>query len=174
MNLEPFKRATPNPATLTVEHWLKRGLTADEAASVIAELKLDVIWLNNVFQVNVRELPNQGAGWPTMIHLSIKRRDKKPVRDWRTLQQIKNAIVGPECEGVELFPAESRLVDTANQFHIWCLKDPNARFPFGYVKRAVSGAEAARAMGAKQRELPEGTIETPEPDGIGLTDVAAP
>ena len=28
---------------------------------------------------------------------------------------IKNLIVGPEHEGFEIYPAESRLVDTANQ-----------------------------------------------------------
>jgi hypothetical protein len=55
------------------------------------------------------------------VHLSIKRFDRGPVRDWRHLQQIKNEVVGPEAEAFEIFPAESRLVDTANQYHLWAI-----------------------------------------------------
>jgi hypothetical protein len=38
---------------------------------------------------------------------------------------------------VELFPAESRLVDTANQYHLWVMADAEYRFPFGYQRRLV-------------------------------------
>src|SRR6187402_3694185 len=49
---------------------------------------------------------------PPYIHLDIRRLDGGPCNDWRNFQQIKNELVGPEYEAVELFPAESRLVDT--------------------------------------------------------------
>ena len=89
------------------------------------KLKTQEIYLNDIYQVNViRE-----SGW---VHLSIKRRDKEPVTDWRHKQAIKNQLVGEECEGVELYPAESRLVDTANQYHLWCLRDPAQGFPIGF------------------------------------------
>jgi hypothetical protein len=39
--------------------------------------------------------------------------------DWRHKQYIKNQLAGPEEEAVEIFPAESRLIDGANQFHLW-------------------------------------------------------
>jgi hypothetical protein len=39
---------------------------------------------------------------------------------------------------VQLFPAESRLVDGANQYHLYCLKDPAIRFPFGFANRMVT------------------------------------
>lgn len=71
------------------------------------------------------------------VHLSIKRHDRCPIHDWRDLQAIKNQLVGEECEGMELLPAESRLVDSANQYHLWCCTDSAFRFPFGFQERLV-------------------------------------
>jgi hypothetical protein len=86
-------------------------------------------------------------------HLSIRRNDRSACKDWRHFQQIKNELCGPECEGVELYPAESRLIDTANQFHIWVLP-AGRRFPVGYVAgRHVTGPDMASAIGATQREF---------------------
>lgn len=59
--------------------------------------------------------------------------------DWRDFQRIKNELVAPEAEAVELFPAESRLVDTANHYHLWVF--PEYRFPFGMQAREVSGPQ---------------------------------
>lgn len=89
----------------------------------------ELVLKNDTYQVNVRKFT-----FPIgeTVHLSIKRIDRQPIHDWRDLQAIKNQIVGPECEAVELYPAESRLVDTANQFHLWCCPDPSFRFPFGF------------------------------------------
>lgn len=101
------------------------------------------IWKNDVYQVAVRK---RGEG---LVHLSIKRIDRQPIRDWRDLQQIKNQLVGPECEGVELYPAESRLVDTANQFHIWCCTNPKFRFPFGFEGRFVQEETFGKAVNRK-------------------------
>ena len=86
-----------------------------------------------------------------MFWLSIKRRDRAPVHDWRELQQIKNMIVGDEHEGFEVYPAESRLVDTANQYHLWVFVDPAVRLPVGYRHREVLDCGAAAAVGAWQR-----------------------
>jgi hypothetical protein len=44
------------------------------------------------------------------------RLDGQAIHDWRELQRIKNEIVGDEIEAVELYPAESRLLDTANWY----------------------------------------------------------
>jgi hypothetical protein len=78
------------------------------------------------YQIVVRPGPSD------TIHLSIKRKDREICRDWRHLQEIKNLLVGPECEGVELFPAESRVVDVANQTHLWCYGDERFRVPVGW------------------------------------------
>lgn len=90
-----------------------------------------------------------------MVHLSIKRFDRAPIHDWRVMQEIKNKILGPEHEAVELYPAESRLTDTANQYHLWCFKDAAARFPFGYFDgRNVNGNDGkVKRMRATQRDL---------------------
>ena len=95
------------------------------------------VYKNDVYQVVVNDV-DVGEGWPPMAHLSIKRIDREPIHDWRDLQEIKNQIVGDECEAVELYPAESRLVDTANQYHLWCIKEAGARFPFGFSERFVT------------------------------------
>lgn len=98
------------------------------------------VYLNDIYQVSVRK-----AG--PYVHLSIKRIDRQPVTDWRDKQEIKNQLVGPECEGVELYPAESRLVDGANQFHIFCVPDPNYRFPFGFTgPRAVTNEPIGKSQ----------------------------
>jgi hypothetical protein len=95
------------------------------------------VWKNSLFTVFVHDVES-GDGWPAMLQLSIRRNDRAPIDDWRAMQRIKNEIVGPENEAVELYPAESRLVDTANQYHLWVLVDPRARFPFGFRGRLVS------------------------------------
>lgn len=91
----------------------------------------DEVWLNSRYQVLVYR-NRTSEGFPAVHWLSIKRRDKESIHDWRDFQRIKNDLIGPEHEAVELFPAESRLVDTSNQYHLWVLKDPTIRFPFGF------------------------------------------
>ncbi len=96
----------------------------------------------------------QAGDW---YHLSIKRNDGAAIHDWRDLQRIKNEIVGPEHEGIELYPAESRLTDGANQYHIHVLTDSNARIPVGFGQRLVSESQSE---GVQQRPWPDG--EKPE------------
>lgn len=86
-------------------------------------------FLNDVYQVNVRFVTNPDVGH--LMHLSIKRRDKQAIHDWRDLQWIKNQIAGPEVEAVEIYPAESRLIDTSNQYHLWCFLG-GRKLPFGF------------------------------------------
>jgi hypothetical protein len=69
---------------------------------------------------------------PPLVRITVIRIDDHPIRSWRDLQEIKNIFVGPECEAVEVFPAESRLMDTANEYHLWAHPDPGFRFPFGF------------------------------------------
>ena len=82
---------------------------------------------NSHYQVIVREVPQTPLG--PMMHLTIRNLDGSTRRDWREFQRIKNELVGPEAEAVELYPAESRLVDTVNHYHLWVF--PEYRFPFG-------------------------------------------
>jgi hypothetical protein len=100
------------------------------------------IYRNDRYQVIVEDLGPKGASTP-IKYLSIKRRDQQPIHDWRDLQAIKNELVGPECEGVELYPAESRLVDTSNQYHLFVVDQPGWRWPFGFNERLVMTQEEA-------------------------------
>jgi len=123
------------------------------------------------YQVSVFTTVDPGGGWPLMWHLSIKRRDREPIDEnrWRILQHIKNTLVGPENEAVELYPAESRLVDTANQYHLFVFRNPEQQWPFGFTERFVTSTQS---HGSKQRPLPSGTAETPPEVFVqGMTDI---
>jgi hypothetical protein len=112
-------------------------------------------WENNRYQVLVRRNTSDRKGMPDIIHLSIRSLDRSADHDWRHLQRIKNEILGPEMEAVELYPAESRLVDTSNQYHLWAF-DVSAGttcFPFGYVERLVT--EGNKGV-TKQRPFEDG------------------
>lgn len=123
------------------------GHLTDEQITLLRQIHPDSIpdriWINGLYEVWMRFMPSvDDPPWPAMIWLSIKRRDKAPIHDWRHLQRIKTECVGPENEAVELYPAESRCVDMANQFHLWVVADPKAQFPFGFRwGRAVHGPE---------------------------------
>jgi hypothetical protein len=88
-------------------------------------------WRNDWYTVIANEMPGG------MLWLSIRRNDRKVMRDWRDFQRIKNDIAGPEREGFEMFPAESRLVDTVNQYHLWVLPE-GQRLPVGWNARLVT------------------------------------
>ena len=145
--MKPFYHAKPvrDPKweTAITEYLTKQcGYSEAEARKQIDLACRSPVVKNDKYQVVIEE---QGGGW---VHLSIKRLDKQPVHDWRELQQIKNMLVGPECEGLELYPAESRVVDTANQYHLYVMRDPTWRLPVGYE----TGLRCDKEMlGAKQR-----------------------
>ena len=103
-------------------------------------------WLNDVYQVQV-DKETEGNTSPMKVwHISIKRIDRQPIHDWRDLQEIKNQIVGPDCEALELYPSEQRLMDTANQFHLWAFPDGEI-IPFGYMTgRAVTDKPGGSAV----------------------------
>lgn len=110
----------------------------------------DEVWISGTFEVYVRALED---GW---LHLSIKRRDRKPIRGWRVLQTVKNAVAGPEREALELYPAESRHMDTSNQYHLWVIPR-GERFPLGYHGRCVvDGTGKRNALGFRQEPLGPG------------------
>jgi len=124
-------------------------VSREEAERIIMEYAdKSEIWINDIYQVQRRVIP------PDNVHLNIRRRDGGPIlRDWRHFQQIKNELIGPECEAVELYPAESRLVDTSNKFHLWGVLDPTFRFPLGFEERDVQYEGSKETPGMRQRPL---------------------
>lgn len=106
-------------------------------------------WGNDKYTIWVRHITNPFFG--SGKHLSVKRNDREPIHDWRDLQEIKNMICGESWEGVELYPAEDRLLDEANQYHLWCFP---LRLPIGDNNgRRVATPEEAKRVGAKQRKF---------------------
>lgn len=128
------------------------GITRKQAKEQYNRLKADEIWCNDKYQVNIDFTPDHNFGPDVaLVHLSIKTLDKSAIHDWRDFQEIKNALCGAECEGIEIYPAESRLLDAANQYHLWVLPE-GAKVPCGFYGRAVTSEQPP---GGKQRPLAE-------------------
>ena len=124
----PLERATSIPKTKRQlrEFADRYGVTVKRIKKIFAKQTRGVeVWINDLYVVHKA---TQADGW---TELSVRRQDRGHVVDWRHKQAIKNQLVGPECEGLELYPAESRLYDTANQFYIWVRTEPGDRIPVG-------------------------------------------
>lgn len=119
------------------------------------------IFKNSRYTVIRRTVRGVGPdGAHEMVHLSIKRNDRRVIHDWRDLQRIKNELFGPEEEMVEIYPAESRLVDTANQYHLWGVR--GVPITLGYHDgRLVSEDES---MGNKQRKFEDRPDDLVDPE----------
>jgi hypothetical protein len=115
------------------------GVAVDVVRAEFARALGERLFVNSRYQVSMRE-------HGTIVHLSIKRIDQAPIHDWRDLQRIKDELVGPDCEAVELYPAAERLVDTSTQYHLWCAPDPKFRFPFGFTERLVTFDQGSHAQ----------------------------
>ena len=103
----------------------------------------EVYYVNDIYQVIMNEEENS-------IWLSIKNHDRTTDIPWQHKQWIKNDLCGEEAEAVELFPAQSRIWNTANQYHLFVMKD-NVRIPIGFdFGGPVELKENASEFGAKQ------------------------
>jgi len=109
------------PDLLEKMHFVERMLQAATAAKM---------YENDVYLVQMSDSP-------PYMHLTISRHDEQACKSWKDFQQIKNELAGPECEAVELYPAESRLVDTRNEYHLWVIPRPSVRFALGHAERRV-------------------------------------
>lgn len=85
------------------------------------------LWKNKFYTV-VKTILEPELGEASGMHLSIRHNERKAIRDWRHFQRIKNELAGAEREAVEIFPPESQLVDTSNQYHLWVLPEGTTSF----------------------------------------------
>jgi len=125
-------------------------ISDDEVADMMADARIGDVFMNDTYTVIVRDAEIFVKDFPEMIWISIKRNDRQPIHDWRDLQDIKNIFAGEENEAVELYPANTRVVDTANQYHIWAFKSTKAVFPFGFPK-GFTDYTPEKSTGAIQR-----------------------
>jgi hypothetical protein len=124
-------------------------------AHLDAEREKEQIWVNEIYQVATIKMQHKLFG--DMMQINIRRRDGNVIfRDWRHFQEIKNQLAGPECQGIELYPPESDVIDTANKYHIWVFLNPEIGIPIGWHEgRHVSnGAKGSKLPGNRQRPLP--------------------
>lgn len=130
------------------------GVTREAVEAQLKDVHRDDIWFNSRYQVNMRDVEGLPEGWPPMIALSIKRRDRERIgpEKYRDFMAIKDRLIGPEHEAVELYPARSREYDTANQYHLYVMKRPGDRWPFGFDfgQRVASGANTQDIGGWRQ------------------------
>lgn len=122
----PFQRAYSTPESREF-HKKKFG-----------EIPEQECWRNSCYQVTVeRDVPN-GFGVHGVIWLSIKITAGSRYRhDWRDFQRIKNELCGNECDAIEVYPRESNLHDTADQYHLWVFPE-SMPLPIGFLNRHVS------------------------------------
>lgn len=122
-------------------------LGSSEADEMIRELETKLggsipipeVYANHRYTVHREEWDKSlhGFGDFSIVWLSIKANDGSCYRDWRDYQRIKNQLAGPDWEGIEIYPNEQRLIDTCNQFHIWCIPPEAGLIPVGWYRRAV-------------------------------------
>ena len=163
--MTPIEKCEPDPKArsprLFIATAIKAGMTRTEAKAHYDELIHAAEWWGNekysvlVFRGGERsERHGFDPRWK-VVHVSLHRRDRAPCNDWRELQEIKTAVLGAEAEAVMLYPAESRVVDTSNEYHLWAMFDENDKpvmWPIGMnAGRVVTNNPGVE--GAVQRPL---------------------
>lgn len=129
--MTPFQQA-PTEAPTFEEIKTMTGWPDDRAREHSKLLQGHHIWVNNLYQVNVEYADTEVNGGIGFAHLIVRRRDGRPIRSWTHFQQIKNELIGPQCEAVELYPAERNLVDAKDHYHLWAFTSPEHNFGIGF------------------------------------------
>tara|TARA_Y100000817_G_scaffold304636_1_gene287859 strand:- start:1988 stop:2479 length:492 start_codon:yes stop_codon:yes gene_type:complete len=143
---------------LTWQELTALGMPKSKAKKKIREIEAQERFKNDLYRCEITNRDDHG--W---IELCITRHDKQAIHDWRHFQYIKNDIVGPEREALELYPAESRLVDSANSY--WLYVAPEGfNLPIGMHHRWVRNPETASKMRSTQRAFEVPVEDTPLPD----------
>ncbi len=121
-----------------------------ESAKTISQREsMGRIYKNNMFTVNFYN----GSSADDMVHheelkgkcvwLSIKRNDKTTRIEWFDKMQIVRALLGDDWMGMELYPPQKFMVDTANQYHIICIPPEYVDdFPFGWKHREINSTNS--------------------------------
>jgi hypothetical protein len=128
------------------------GMTRKQAKRILNKTVPDTIFINELYVVSVFKNESNDFGVDVPVwHLSIRRQDREACHDWRHFQQIKNEICGPEYEGLELYPAESRVLDAANQYHLYVIMIKDVPVPVGYTDINNNGRDERNIGNSQQR-----------------------
>lgn len=159
----PFEDITSFAVSRTM---IELGLTQkSEAYRRIFGTAKGTVYQNSHYLVTKRVLFDADAGGKDYFQLSIRNLENNARHDWREFQRIKNELCGPEYEAVELYPAESRLTDSSNQFFLWVLPE-GERVRYGFTDRLVmnQGGRGAQQRPFRKDQLPADCITQEEYD----------
>jgi hypothetical protein len=146
ISVDDFNPIRQEVVNVTMEQY---KCTENEARMILEhEHRSARYWVNDLYQVMVAPCGPKNK----MLHINIRRRDGGMFKDWRHFQQIKNEVAGPEREAVEIYPRESRLVDTSNKWHLWVAPE-GATVDLGWFERDVQFEENRDVPGMRQRPL---------------------
>lgn len=158
--MEPILRAEgpskPLKPREVIAQCMSFGMTRAQAKLEYRRLRGLEWWGNDQYSASVDRDCNMHTLGPTarVVHISVHRRDRAPVTDWRHMQEIKNAVIGAEAEAVSIHPAESRVVDTANEFHLFAAFDRASNTPLAVPMGFPNGMKQSKSGGgAVQRPL---------------------
>ncbi|MEN8747857.1 hypothetical protein [Marivita sp.] len=125
------------------------GVTRREAIEQVRattrDLEQDALFKSSLYQVMVRDRDG--------LHVTVKRLDREPIFERDDLVEIGRQFVPEGAIAVELYPAESRVVDTANQYHIFCVpsvirsESGDASLALREVIRQTAAKEDGRSAG---------------------------
>lgn len=103
------------------------------------EIEADLIFKSSFYQVSIRTADG--------LHISIRRLDRAPIFERDDLIEIGCRFVPASAIAVELYTADSRVVDTANQYHLFAvprvLRDEGADMALDLVEVSRRAALAA-------------------------------
>ena len=121
--------------------------------------EMDRCWIREEDQVMVcsRLLRTK---WGNVEHVTITRGLKDNILTidgssgftWAEKQQIKNELFGDNRDAVEVYPKESKLVDTADVYHLWVF-DKKFEMPFGIHPKQFKPAVKRGVLKLSQEEL---------------------
>lgn len=149
--LKPFERSgniVPHRDEF-VKQMTELGLSRKQAIKKFYEVRDEEVWVNDEYKVDIDRNPPHGFAGIKVIGITVRRLDREHIHDWRDLQAIKNMLVGNEYEAIELYPAESRLYDSANQYWLWVFTDEEGKpvtLPVGLTgARVVSDKQVLKS-----------------------------
>lgn len=95
------------------EAGVSRREAVEQVRATVRDLEQDALFKSSLYQVMVRERDG--------LHVTVKRLDREPIFERDDLIEIGRQFMPTDAIAVELYPAESRIVDTANQYHLFCV-----------------------------------------------------
>lgn len=143
------KRKGPTPR---VERWAPFEMDPRSGTDAVRGA---LVFGNGWWTVHV-DVIDEETKWDGWLWLAIHDRPRSTRHDWRELQRVKNAIVGVERDALELYPAEDRLVDTSNEYHLFVMPT-GERFPFGFSERTVTDEATPTEIVGAMRQAAEAT-----------------